>query len=174
MGVVFARYCGVAGLVFLLAALLAMPMATVAHPHGDGSSPPGYDCDHEPRQSPSYDFCHSPEFRPENDGQRTFELNNDTVLGTYFQGSLPRATDEDHNNRGNPTMVYTLRDASSPEPRDYDAEPSELGDAEGFRVNKLTDGVLRLRTIHGYDYSKNSTNCTWWPATAITDAGTRY
>ena len=51
-------------------------------------------------QIPPYDFCHSPEFLPKNDGQRTFELNNDTVLGTYFQGSLPRATDEDHGQQG--------------------------------------------------------------------------
>ena len=78
-------------------------------------------------------------------------------------------------NRDNPTMVYTLRDASSPEPRDYDAEPSELGDAEGFRrsINSRM-GFSGSGPFTATTTAKHSTNCTWWPATAITDAGTRY
>ena len=120
MGVVFARCRAVAGLVFLLAALLAMPMPAASHPNGN--TPHGEECDHDGGQPPPYDYCHSPEF-PET--RRTLTLDDTIELGTYFEDMLAEATDVDHEDRSNPTMVYELRDGNpgSPIPMDNDEGP---------------------------------------------------
>ena len=156
VGATLTRRRAVAGLLLALAALLVVPIQALSHPHPDGIAPSGYDCDHQPNQGPPYDFCHNPEFRPENDGVLTFYLTDETVLGTYFKDAMPKATDDDHVGRDNPTMVYTVRDVRGGKPRDHDQEPSDgqLGHAPGFDVNKFTDGAPRLRTVHDYNYKE--------------------
>ena len=156
VGATLTRRRAVAGLLLALAALLVVPIQALSHPHPDGIAPSGYDCDHQLNQGPPYDFCHSPEFRPENDGVLTFYLTDETVLGTYFEDAMPEATDDDHVNRDNPTMVYTVRDVRGGKPRDRDQEPSDgqPGHAPGFDVNKFTDGAPRLRTVHDYNYKE--------------------
>ena len=156
VGATLTRRRAVAGLLLALAALLVVPIQALSHPHPDGIAPSGYDCDHQLNQGPPYDFCHNPEFRPENDGVLTFYLTDETVLGTYFKDAMPKATDDDHVGRDNPTMVYTVRDVRGGKPRDHDQEPSDgqLGHAPGFDVNKFTDGAPRLRTVHDYNYKE--------------------
>ena len=144
-----ARLRVLASLMVVLAALWIMPMPVA--PHDLTDSDHVAEC-HRGGQR-NFDYCHNPKFSL---GQYIVTLDDTAVLGGYFGGPLPTATDEDHDPQyvSNPTMVYSLggefaevRDeANSPDP--------QSGDAKLFRVNKFTDGAPRIRTIEGQTYDK--------------------
>ena len=88
---------------FLLLALIAalfMPAPVLSHTI-PGQTPHGNDCEHQTDETPPYDFCHAPAF-PMTD----LTINLDGAM------ELDGATDADHRQRTNVTMIYDLRNAN--------------------------------------------------------------
>ena len=134
MSRVFAHRRVATGLLFALAALVAMPMPATPHQIGDSDHDP--DC--------TYDYCHSPEFLG---SAPTFRIPNN-IGESQDIGVQPLATDADHSDPDKSyTMVYTLRDGDAPVADDDEDKPEYAdGDAAAFYIYRGANGERRLRT----------------------------